>query len=129
MALLHDDPRIRSATADPASMPALDREHLARYTLGDEALEREVLGLFEVDTPQRIEALRQARTDQEWKLAAHTLKGAGRALGAWRLANSAAAAEAVGGVSDSAACARAVYLIELAAEEVQATIRACYPPL
>lgn len=127
MSLLCEDPKIRASMADSMSAPPLDRAHLARYTLGDEALEREVLGLFEADTPLRIEALRSARTDQEWKMAAHTLKGAGRAVGAWRLANSAQDAERLGGISDPAACARAVHLVELAAQEVAASIRSNYP--
>ena len=127
MSLLLEDPAIRTAAADPTSTPALDRKHLARYTLGDEALEREVLGLFKADTPHRIAALRLAGTDRDWKMAAHTLKGSSRAIGAWRLANSAAAAEALGGISDRDACQRAIHLVELAADEVHSTIGACYP--
>lgn len=129
MSLLRDDSEIRTAVADLPPMATLDRAHLARFTLGDQALEREILGLFEADTPRRLEALRKAQTDQEWKIAAHTLKGSGRAVGAWRLANAAAAAEAVGGVEDRAACLRAIHLVEMAADEVCAAIRASYAPL
>lgn len=73
--------------------PVLDREHLARYTLGDEQLEREVLGLFIGQVPETLAALDEARGDDDRFRAVHTLKGSARAVGAVRLANVAERAE------------------------------------
>lgn len=71
----------------------VDLKHLRRYTLGDAALEREVLDLFFGQLPATLSALSNARTPQDWKVAAHTLKGSGRAVGAWRIARLAEQAE------------------------------------
>jgi len=78
------------------SLPIVDHVHLARYTLGNTALEFEVLTLFADHTPEYISALKNAATDKEWRDAAHTLKGSARAVGAARVAAVAERAEAVG---------------------------------
>ena len=49
-------------------------------------LELEILGLFVEQLPITIGALERATTDKEWGMAAHTLKGSARAVGAWPLA-------------------------------------------
>ena len=72
---------------------AIDHEHLRRYTMGDQQLELEVLGLFAGELPKTLAALRASGTETEWKIAAHTLKGSSRAVGAWRVARAAVAAE------------------------------------
>lgn len=72
---------------------AIDHDHLRRYTMGDQQLEREVLDLFAGELPKTLASLRSAKTDLEWKVAAHTLKGSARAVGAWRIAAAAVAAE------------------------------------
>ncbi len=79
----------------PSRLPqqAIDHDHLRRYTMGDLQLEQEVLGLFADELPKTLDALRVAKTDLEWKIAAHTLKGSARAVGAWRIAAAAVAAE------------------------------------
>jgi len=75
--------------------PPIDRAHLARFTLGDQALETEVLQLFITQVPTYIGALKSADNDRTWKTAAHTLKGSARAVGAWELGDCAAEAEAL----------------------------------
>jgi HPt (histidine-containing phosphotransfer) domain-containing protein len=80
----------------PGAEPApqiLDAAHLARQTFGDHELEREVLGLFDEQCGRLLpiisaEGEAEARAD-----AAHTLKGAARAVGAWRVAEAAEAVE------------------------------------
>jgi HPt (histidine-containing phosphotransfer) domain-containing protein len=67
--------------------PIIDHDHLARYTLGDQALEREVLRLFVDQIPLTLEALDAATNDADRFRAAHTLKGSARAVGAVRLAD------------------------------------------
>ena len=73
----------------------LDRDHLARYTLGDVALEQEVLGLFIGQIPETIARLRSCGEPDLWRRAAHTIKGSARVVGAWQLADVAARAEAL----------------------------------
>jgi HPt (histidine-containing phosphotransfer) domain-containing protein len=80
-----------SSTA-PASDPGpLDLGHLARMSCGDEALEREVLELFLKQTGGIIAAL--ADHPAEAASLAHTIKGSARSIGAFAVADSAAALE------------------------------------
>lgn len=88
-------------TAEPRqTTAAIDRAHLARYTLGDRALEGEILGLFIAEAPRTMARLRAAAEGEavhpkDWQLASHTLKGSARAVGAWRVAAAAEGAEHV----------------------------------
>lgn len=102
----------------------VDIAHLRRFTMGDTQLEREVLGLYAEEIPRRLDALRQARTDKEWRMAAHTLKGSSRAVGAWRVAALSQRAERISGAEASLGRAEAVSLIEEAALEARAYIEA-----
>lgn len=65
----------------------IDRAYLARFTLGDAALEREVLELFATQTPLYIQQLQAAVTHQARKDVAHAIKGSALAIGAWHLAS------------------------------------------
>ena len=71
--------------ADPSEQSILDLVHLARQTFGDRALGLELVALLEQQCLRLLPVLQGApgghRSD-----AAHTLKGAARAVGAWRLA-------------------------------------------
>jgi HPt (histidine-containing phosphotransfer) domain-containing protein len=72
---------------------AIDGEHLARMTLGDTSLEREVLALF--DRQAEI-LLPRIKADAQGAAAAglaHTLKGSAASIGAFRVARAAAAVE------------------------------------
>lgn len=74
----------------------VDLVHLARQTLGDRALEREVLGLFQVQA-RAIFAQLQTVTQPQARLdLAHTLKGSARAVGAWKVAEAAEFCEGLG---------------------------------
>jgi len=53
-----------------ASSRPVDLVHLSRYTLGDRALEREVLELFSAQGSVYLERLRGAPSDMEWQHAA-----------------------------------------------------------
>ncbi len=85
-----------STPVEHASPRPIDLVHLRRYTLGDRALEREILDLFLKQTPKTIAELRQAATEKAWHAAAHSLKGSGRAVGAWRVARMGELAERAG---------------------------------
>jgi HPt (histidine-containing phosphotransfer) domain-containing protein len=73
----------------------IDWAHLSRFTLNDEALEREVLALFAMDAPRYLAKMITALGRKDWVEAAHTLKGSARAVGAWKVAECAEAAESL----------------------------------
>jgi HPt (histidine-containing phosphotransfer) domain-containing protein len=91
----------------------VDLVHLSRYTLGERALEREVLELFATQSRICLERLAAAHSDKEWWEAAHSLKGSCNAIGAWRAAAAAEQAETLSGTA--LAQARARHLAELKA--------------
>ena len=74
----------------------IDLVHLARMTLGDRSLEREVLQLFDRQSALLIARMRNAAPDGVATIA-HTLKGSARGIGAWRVARAAEAVELAGG--------------------------------
>ncbi len=76
-----------------AIIKPIDFAYLKRFTFGNRELEREVLYLFAQHAPIYIARLKDADTPKTWYDAAHTLKGSARAVGCWRLARAAEAAE------------------------------------
>lgn len=62
-----------------------DRAHLAHYTMKNRELEREIMALFLQQLPETITMLKTAASREDWKLAAHTLKGSAAAVGARRI--------------------------------------------
>jgi HPt (histidine-containing phosphotransfer) domain-containing protein len=99
------DAQIRQTTAAPlrndrrrrprqeGGTKPVDLTYLARFTLGNRDLEREVLDLFITHVPRYLTALQDAVTAKAWHDAAHTLKGSARGIGAWRVSRCAEAAE------------------------------------
>ena len=71
-----------------ADLSPVDFDHLARMTLGESRLEREVLELFLKQAGRLVEAM--AELPAETPALAHTLKGSARAIGAFRIADCAA---------------------------------------
>jgi HPt (histidine-containing phosphotransfer) domain-containing protein len=87
------------AEADEAGKvdPAIfDRDHLRQYTGGDAALERELIGLFLGHFAPVRSQLDAAPSAQDWKFAAHTLKGSARSIGAPHVAALAEKLEIIG---------------------------------
>jgi HPt (histidine-containing phosphotransfer) domain-containing protein len=70
----------------------IDFEHLSRMTLGDPALECEVLTMFAKQSAKLLDQL--APLPPETGNLAHTLKGSARAIGAFAVADAAARLEA-----------------------------------
>lgn len=66
-----------------------DRQHLARYTMDNADLEREIIGLFLQQLPAIVETLKAATGRDDWRMAAHTLKGSAAAVGATAIHESA----------------------------------------
>jgi HPt (histidine-containing phosphotransfer) domain-containing protein len=94
----------------------IDLDHLRRMTLGDESLEHEVLAMFSAQSAHLTGML--AALPEEAGELAHMLKGSARAIGAFAVADTAAAletaltngndpAEALAELNDAVAQARA----------------------
>jgi HPt (histidine-containing phosphotransfer) domain-containing protein len=71
----------------------IDFEHLSRMTLGDPALECEVLTMFVTQSAKLLDQL--AALPSEAGSLAHMLKGSARAIGAFAVAEAAACLETV----------------------------------
>jgi HPt (histidine-containing phosphotransfer) domain-containing protein len=93
----------------------IDTQHLQRMTLGDAGLEREVLAMFAAQAISLIRSL--AASPSDMGTLAHTLNGSARAIGAFRVAETAECleaairkggdpAEALGELTDAVAEAR-----------------------
>lgn len=117
------------AVEDTFHVSPIDLKHLRRYTMGDMALEREVMQLFLGQIPKTIAALSGAVNDHEWRIAAHTIKGSGRAVGAWQIARLAEQAERLAGVKNRGAHAEIICRIEDAVREAEVFIVKTYGSL
>jgi HPt (histidine-containing phosphotransfer) domain-containing protein len=116
------NPMKASETCAVQSAAPVDLGHLRRYTMGDHALEVEILGLFSEQLPITIGALKNAPSAKEWGIAAHTLKGSARAVGAWSLATIAESAEKLQRLPDAGERGLVVRRLEEAAGEARAYI-------
>jgi HPt (histidine-containing phosphotransfer) domain-containing protein len=74
----------------------LDLAHLGRYSMGDRALEADLLSLFRAQVSLQANAIAASADASSWRLSTHTLKGVARTLGAWRIAKTAEQLEALG---------------------------------
>jgi HPt (histidine-containing phosphotransfer) domain-containing protein len=110
----------RNEPAEAAFAPddrPIDLVHLARMTLGERSLEREVLQLFDRQSTLLLARMRSAAPAGVLTLA-HTLKGSARGIGAWRVARAAEALEAADAAEKDAALDR----LAAAAAEARAMI-------
>jgi HPt (histidine-containing phosphotransfer) domain-containing protein len=103
----------------------IDLAHLSRYTGGDEALNVEVLTLFVGQAEQLVARLRISLDKGDltgWQQTTHALKGAARGIGAFELADAAAAAEKMRLDAQSREAARAVETMRSLAQAVKAFV-------
>lgn len=93
----HADATLAELNRVDAAMPMqpIDLAYLDRTTFSDKELAAEVLGLFRASAGSYLEGLKSAQTEKDWYEAAHSLKGSAKAVGAFQLAQSAAAAETI----------------------------------
>lgn len=98
----------------------IDLVHLARMTLGERSLEREVLQLFRRQASMLIARMRGVEPAGAGGLA-HTLNGSARGIGAWRAARAAEAVE-IAATAGDASFAAACRELEDAVEEACAFI-------
>ena len=119
----------KRAELQPAEPPAdvFDRAHLRHYTMNIAELEAEIVGLFLSQLPITLKMLDDAEVQADWKLAAHTLKGAAASIGAPRIHALAVKAEAWA-IGDDAAH-RKLLLAEIAeaAGEFRRAVLPLYP--
>lgn len=105
----------------------LDLVHLSRQTLGDRALEIELLGLFDKQAGQIMARLASdlCGSDVKWRLdLSHTLKGSARAIGAMAVANAAQVYEDALAARQGAQELRGhIDRLKLAVDEARAAIR------
>lgn len=80
------------STPIPTSGQPIDRDHLGRATLGDRALERELLAMFETQLAEARTRFAVADAAERSRIA-HAIKGAARGLGAFEIADCAAKIE------------------------------------
>ena len=98
----------------------IDFEHLSRMTLGDPALECEVLTMFVTQSGKLLDQL--ATLPPEASSLAHTLKGSARAIGAFAVAEAAARLETA--LAEQGDARSALTWLRDAVAEVQAAIEA-----
>jgi HPt (histidine-containing phosphotransfer) domain-containing protein len=99
----------------------IDLVHLARMTLGDRGLEREVLQLFDRQAGMLVVRMQHAARGSIGA-AAHTLKGSARGIGAWRVARAAEAVELAAGSAGERELEAAIARLDAAAAETRALI-------
>jgi HPt (histidine-containing phosphotransfer) domain-containing protein len=72
--------------ARPVDVGSIDLNHLSRQTMGDSALAREVLEMFDEQLAQARTTLAASSIEERFHIA-HTLKGTAAGIGAFRLAS------------------------------------------
>lgn len=100
----------------------LDTEHLGKYTLGDEALEREVLQMFLDQSALYMERLENPESTGDWQETAHALKGCAHAIGAFRVGMRAARLEKMAEPLKTSVRCAVLALLQKDIEETRAAI-------
>lgn len=83
----------------------IDLVHLSSLTMGDRSLELEILKMFSGQTTQFLSSIEAANDVEAIKRVSHTIKGAAKSIGAFRLADIAAEGEEAGKLDEAAICA------------------------
>ena len=112
-----------SAAGSDRQRAVIDDDHLGRMTLGDRRLEREVLEIFVRQVDIVAELLAHANRD-EAAMAAHTMKGSARGIGAWLMASAAERLEHAAGAGNRADLGEATEGLRTASLEAKAVIGA-----
>lgn len=131
-AISRSDPTDADASAAPhdahgvCSRP-IDLVHLARYTMGNKSLEREILDLFVEQSRTVLQRLEAATTEKDWREQAHTLLGSAKAVGAKRLADAVAIAQKLPGGFTSPQRAGALAAVTVELDSANSYIRELFP--
>jgi HPt (histidine-containing phosphotransfer) domain-containing protein len=106
----------------PQAAAAIDMQHLARMTLGEQSLQREVLALFDRQADVLLPRIRCGAPALAASLA-HTLKGSAASIGAFKVASAAESVEQIQGRTDrDAAMAVAIERLAAVLDEAKAEI-------
>jgi HPt (histidine-containing phosphotransfer) domain-containing protein len=114
------DPIAVAPPLAPMEQP-IDVAHLARMTLGEPSLEREVLQLFDRQAAMLLTRMRQA-TPAVVAACAHTLKGSSRGIGAWRVGRAAEAVELAAAAANATEVTRAINQLSASVDEARLVI-------
>lgn len=112
------------AVTSPPLVPGdrpIDLAHLSRMTLGDRALERDVLTLFERQIGLLMERIEMAPSPVA-AAAAHTLKGSASGIGAFAMAKAAAKVEEAAASGDAGGCSEGIDSLRTAVRDTRAEI-------
>jgi HPt (histidine-containing phosphotransfer) domain-containing protein len=104
------------------SKTAIDFEHLDRQTDGDRELAGELLSLFSEQCARHLQTIQGDGDAGTRRDAAHTLRGAAQAIGAWRVAEAAATIENQLGAPAGRCDEDALTALIVAAAEARAAI-------
>jgi hypothetical protein len=107
----------------PADSGAIDREHLARMTLGELSLQREVLALFDRQADLLLPRIRTGAPGVA-AASAHVLKGSAVGIGAFKVARAAEAVEQARDAAAAAAIDTLAALLDEAKAEIARLLRA-----
>ncbi len=91
----------------------IDLDHLEKYVAGDNELRNEILQIFAEQVDNLLKEFDVFQTDDDWQNTAHTLKGAARGVGAWKLGQVCEEAEKLSGLSPAKQEARATALVSI----------------
>ena len=114
---------MKAERAIAADARAIDAEHLARMTLGERSLEREVLALFDRQADMLLPRIRQGVPAMA-AASAHTLKGSAVGIGAFKVARAAEAVEQAQDAAISAAVDTLAVVLDEAKAEIARLLRA-----
>jgi HPt (histidine-containing phosphotransfer) domain-containing protein len=109
-------------TCEERGGEVFDADHLRRYTLGDKALEKELLGLFRAQARLQIDLISAAACEADFSASVHALKGAALAMGATDIAETTARLEAVDFEADPTGRQRLVERLRMQVAAAEAAI-------
>lgn len=115
--------------ADREEVETFDQAHLDHYTMQNQELAMEVLGLFLAQLPVTLNLIEAALAGEEWKFATHALKGSAAAVGAWKLHKLAADLEKMTFPGDEAIRLLRIQALKAAVTEFRQLARGAYPHL
>ena len=112
---------IDQAASSSGTGVVIDTEHLARMTLGELSLQREVLALFDRQADILMPRIRQGASALA-AASAHTLKGSAAGIGAFRVARAAEHVEQAQSLERDAAITAAIDTLAAMLDEAKAEI-------
>ena len=114
---------VDQAASNSANGAVIDTEHLARMTLGELSLQREVLALFDRQADMLLPRIRDGAPATA-AASAHTLKGSAVGIGAFKVARAVEQVERAGDAEITAAVDTLAAMLEEAKSEIARLLQA-----